>query len=135
MASWFAVYRTADGTLVSTGTVVANPLPAGLTAKDFGAAQTGIWNKTTKVFDPAPVLKAVLSLKDFWNRFTVAEREALMNLQLVGTQTQKNKLGAFKSYVSDVGLADLNDAYIQSSVNLLESVGIIAAGRAAVILA
>lgn len=136
MANWFAVWRSADGALVSVGTVVASPLPGGLSTTDLGAsAPAGVWNTATHVFDAAAVLKAVLTLKDFWNRFTQTEREALMNLQLTGTQTQKNKLGAFKDYMRDVGAADLNDAYVQASVNLMESVGVIAAGRAAVILA
>jgi hypothetical protein len=133
--SWYAVYAVADGTLVSTGFPIASPLPAGLAAKNFGTEQTGVWNKTTLVFDAEPVVKAVLTLKAFWQRFTQAEREALMNLQLTGNQTQKNKLGAFKDYVRDCGSVDLNDAYIQASVQLLETVSIIAAGRAAVILA
>lgn len=134
--TWFAIWRTADGALVSVGTVVASPLPAGLSQTDIGAdAPIGVWNNATHVFDARPVLKSVLSLKQFWDRWTQAEREALMGLQLTGTQGQKNKLGAFKDYVRDAGLVDCNDAYIQSAVNLAESAGIIAAGRAAVILA
>lgn len=133
--SWFAVWRTADGELVSTGTVLANPLPSGLASFDFTNPQTGIWNKTTHIFNAAPVLKSVLTLRAFWDRWTATEREALVNLQQTGTQTQKNKLSAFKDYVRDAGLVDCNDAYIQASVNLAESAGIVAAGRAAVILA
>lgn len=132
---WFAVWRNTDGGLVSTGTVLANPLPTGLSSFDFGTPQVGVWNTATHVFDPAPVLKSVLTLRQFWDRWTQTEREALKNLELTGTQTQKNKLGAFKDYVHDAGMVDCNDAYIQSSVNLAESAGIIGAGRAAVILA
>jgi hypothetical protein len=77
----------------------------------------------------------VLSPKAFWDRWTQAERESLVNLQQTGTQTQKNKLQAFKDYVSVSGVVDCNDSYIQTMVNLAESAGIIAAGRAAVILA
>jgi hypothetical protein len=133
--SWFAVWRTADGALVSTGTVLGSPLPGGLSSTDFGTPQTGLWNAATHVFDAAPVLKSVLTLRQFWDRWTTAEREALMNLQQTGTQAQKNKLYAFKDYVHDAGLVDCNDAYIQTSVNLAETAGIIGAGRAAVILA
>lgn len=133
--AWFAVWRTADGELVSTGTVLAEPLPTGLASFDFTNPQTGIWNKVTHVFNAAPVLKSVLTLRQFWDRWTQAERESLMNLQLTGTATQKQKLGAFKDYVHDCGLVDCNDAYIQTCVNLAESAGILAAGRAAVILA
>ena len=115
---------------------MADPLPVGLSATIIGPSPpVGVWNVLTHVFDPAPVLKAVLSLRDFWQRFTSTERESLVNIQMTGTQNQKNKLTAFKDYLRDAGLADLNDAYIQTSVNLMETAGVIGAGRAAVILA
>lgn len=134
--TWYAVWRTADGELVSVGEVLANPLPAGLSTTNLGASPPdGTWNKTTHAFDPAAVLKAVLTLRDFWGRFTAAEREALWDMRANGTATQKKKLGAFKDYLTDCGFADLNDSYIQTSVNLMESAGVLAAGRAAVILA
>jgi hypothetical protein len=134
--NWFAVWTTASGGLVSVGTVVAVPLPNGLSTTDLGAnPPAGVWNSVTHVFDAAAVLKPVLSLKDFANRFTTAEREALQGMLATGTQTQKNKLNAFRQYLNDASGADLNDAYIVASVNLMETAGVIAAGRAAVILA
>jgi hypothetical protein len=144
--AWYAVWATANGKLESTGTVITNSgedVPTatarlaakGLSVTDFGTPQTGMWNTTTHVFDAAPVLKSVLQPKAFWDRWTPTEREALVNLQQTGTQTQKNKLQAFKDYVRDAGIVDCNDSYIQTMVNLAESAGIIAAGRAAVILA
>lgn len=133
--TWYAVYRLADGRLESVGEVVANPLPAGLAATDLGAnPPSGTWNTTTHAFDATAALKSVLSLKDFWARFTATEREALWDMRANGTATQKKKLGAFKDYLTDCGFADLNDAYIQTSVNLMESAGVLTAGRAAVIL-
>lgn len=144
MAQWFAIYATIDGGLRSVGTVVAAPLPTGLASTALDAATNakldaqqspGVWNTVTHVFDAGPVLHSILTLRQFWDRWTAAEREALKNLELTGTQTQKNKLGAFKDYVHDAGAVDCNDPYIQTSVNLAESSGIIAAGRAAVILA
>lgn len=133
--TWFAVWRTADGFLESVGTEVANPLPAGLSTTNLGASMpSGVWNTSSHTFVPS-ALKSVLTLRQFWDRWTQAERESLMNLQLTGTATQKQKLGAFKDYVHDVGLVDCNDAYIQTCVNLAESAAILAAGRASVILA
>jgi hypothetical protein len=73
--------------------------------------------------------------REFWRRFTVTEREALQNLMTTGTQAQKNKLNAFQSYVRTGMDVELFDDYIIASVNLLETSGIIAPGRAAVILA
>lgn len=134
--TWFAVWKTSNGELVSVGTVVASPLPNGLATTDLGAnPPIGVWNDVTHVFDAGQTLKAVLSLKDFAQRFTTAERESLWNMQANGTAPQKQKLGAFRQYLSDAGSVDLNDAYIVASVNLMESAGVLAAGRAAVILA
>lgn len=138
MNNWIAVWRTADGELISVGTAdaIANPLPGGLSTTDVGPdAPTGVWNKATRTFDAAAVLKPVLSLKAFWQRFTQVERETLWDMQANGTANQKKKLGAFKDYMQACGVADLNDAYVQSSVNLMETSGVIGAGRAAVILA
>lgn len=48
------VYRTADGVAVSFGTVVANPLPAGLTALEVGDITGKVWNPATLTMVPAP---------------------------------------------------------------------------------
>lgn len=134
--TWFAVYRITDGQLVSIGTTVADPLPAGLASKSVGEAQPeGIWNNVTHTFDPAPVLKAVLTRRQFWQRFTSGEREQLQTILRAGTNVQKDKLNAFRDYIADEGGVDLNDAYIQTSVQLMETANVIGNGRAAVILA
>ena len=134
--TWFAVYRLSDGELVSVGTSVADPLPAGLGVTNCGAnPPTGVWNKVTYLFDPSAPLKPVISKRDFWKRFTDTERETLYDMSLNGTAVQKKKLGAFKSYITDCEGVDLNDAYVQSSVSLMETAGAIGVGRAAQIIA
>jgi hypothetical protein len=75
-----------------------------------------------------------LSLKAFWKRFTLDEREALQNILATGTQNQKNKLNAFRDYLQTGGNVELIDDYIIASVNLMETAGILAAGRANTIL-
>lgn len=81
-----------------------------------------------------PASRAVLTQKQFWSRFTAAEREALQNIIATGTQTQKNKLNAFRDYVLIGGNVELDDDYIISTVQLLSTASIIGAGRAAAIL-
>ena len=81
---------------------------------------------------PGPIRS--LTLKQFWQRFTVSEREALMNLIATGTQGQKNKLNAFRDYVQTGMNVELDDDYIIASVTLMETAGILGAGRAVVIL-
>ena len=48
------VYRTADGSAVSFGTVVANPLPAGMASKDVGDITGKVWDPATLAMVPAP---------------------------------------------------------------------------------
>jgi len=76
-----------------------------------------------------------LSLGAFWRRFTPAEREVLQNILATGTQAQKNKLNAFRDYLSFNGYVEIPDAYITDSVNAMAAAGVIAAPRASAILA
>lgn len=79
----FAVYQTADGKLVSIGSVVANPLPAGLAAlaltPEDGLALTtglGVWNPATLSVDllppdvTAPNERSLLDLATLLTKFT-----------------------------------------------------------------
>lgn len=54
---WYAVYVTATGQLVSVGTVLADPMPAGLLVKVLdGAPNMAIveWDAATLSFIPHP---------------------------------------------------------------------------------
>jgi hypothetical protein len=75
-----------------------------------------------------------LNPRAFWKRFLVAEREELQNMVATGTQQQKNKLNAFREYITTGGNVELDDDYIIASVQLMESAGILDAGRANTIL-
>ncbi len=56
MADWYAIYQTSDGTLVSLATIVADPLPAGLTKKQVVPYSGGVqWNPTLLDWEPVPV--------------------------------------------------------------------------------
>ena len=52
---------------------------------------------------------------------------------MTGTQLRKNKIEAFLYYIADG--VDLDDVYVIATVQGMENFGILAAGRAAVILA
>ena len=82
----------------------------------------------------APVVVVSLPPRDFWKRFTTAEREALQDKLGTGTQAVKNKLNAFRDYVQTGGNVELADDYIIASVTAMETAGVIAAGRAGQIL-
>jgi len=132
---WHAVYRVSDGALVSIGTVVADQLPEGLASKQIGETRPiGDWDRATAAFVGRPVRRDVIKPREFWQRFTQGEREALHGILATGTQPQRNRLNAFILYVSADPLVDLNDAYVQTVVSAMEQAGILSAGRAAIIL-
>lgn len=83
---------------------------------------------------PAPIAAYSLGPRDFWRRFTAAEREALQGLLATGTQGVKNRLNAFRDYIAVGGNVELNDDYIIASVTAMETAGVIGSGRAAQIL-
>ena len=90
-----------------------------------------LWNGAAFAVPPSGTS---LVQRAFWRRFTSAEREAMQGLIDTGTQNQKNKLKSFRDYVQTGGTVDLADDYIISSVTLLETATVIAAGRATTIL-
>ena len=83
----------------------------------------------------APTVTVSLTRREFIQRFTAAEREALENKAQTGTQGVKDKIAAFKTYIQTGGRVELNDDYIVAAVMQMEAAGVIAAGRAAEILA
>lgn len=54
--TWFAVYNKEDGTLVSVGTVLADPMPDGLAAIEIESRPTvpSFWNPKALRFEPKP---------------------------------------------------------------------------------
>jgi hypothetical protein len=95
------------------------------------------WSYNGSVFTAPPINSVTyvsLTLKAFWKRFTVSEREALQGILATGTQPQKNKLNAFRDYLQTGGNVELIDDYIIASVNAMETAGVIGSGRANEIL-
>ena len=132
---WFAVYEIASGRLVSVGTSVADDATLaanGLAKKVFAFDPndpTKAWNETTQTFDDVPARKVALSLRGFLDRFTEIEREDLFDLILTNKQAR-----GFVEYAKAGNEVDLNDAFVVTAVNRLETAGIIAPGRAAEVL-
>jgi len=137
------VYKTTDGALVSWCPNDGDPVApdaelaakglakiAGLAALD----DTHGWDAATHSVVAIVPRKPVVTVLAFWQRFTAAEREALQNAFLTGTQAVKNAIGAFRDYLVAGGSVDLNDGYVQTKVTQMETAGVLAAGRAAQIL-
>lgn len=148
--SWFAVWQNSNGALVSTGTVLGNPLAPGLSSNDFGTPQNiAAWNPATHDFTTVVVpLHSVLSQQAFWDRWTTAERQAFNCYAVCGRTTVppsainlqaptalQLQIIEFQSYVQSAAVIDCNQVYIQTSVQQCETLTIIAVGRAAIITA
>lgn len=101
---------------------------------DCTGLAVGPGNTYNGVAFAAPLNGRSLTPRAFWRRFTVAEREALQGILATGTQGQKNKLNAFRDYVQTGMKVELDDDYIIASVTAMETAGILAAGRANIIL-
>lgn len=77
---WFAVYRVADGALMSSGSSVAETLPAGRAVKTFATRPDDgfTWNPVTKAYDIAVSAPSrPLTRLEFMRLFTLAERGAI----------------------------------------------------------
>lgn len=73
---WYAIYDTTTRELRSVGTVIAQPLPDGLSSKSYATMQSGHWNPATLDFEEV-VEPAVLLPEDFMGLFTFAEEAAI----------------------------------------------------------
>jgi len=132
--TWFAVYEATSRKLVSVGTVVADDsilVAQGRLKKEFAFDPSGmIWNEAIQDFDPAPPPKRVTDIRDFLNLFTPVEREDIFELVTINKQAR-----GFIEYAKAAGSVDLNDAFVITAVNRLETAGVIASGRAVEVLA
>jgi hypothetical protein len=88
----------------------------------------------TQWSEPTTAVRSLSPLQ-FLRRFTATEREALEDITATGTAAQRKKLNAFRFYIQTGGYVELDDDYIIASVTAMETVGVLAAGRAAQILA
>jgi len=122
--TWFAVYKISNGRLRSVGTVVADPLPAGLAKKDFGATRPeGDWNTTTLEFDPYPPRRRY-TVVALLRRFTRSERNAFR----ASTDSAVSDFLFLLQLDDDL---DADDPGLSKAIDMLESKGIIGPGRAA----
>jgi hypothetical protein len=133
-----SIYAIIVGGKVSNTAIADAPVDENWILLDGMIPFPGVgWSYDGSTFTSPSYVEAVyysLPVKSFWKRFTTAEREALQNILATGTQTQKNKLNAFRDYILTGGNVELIDDYIITSINLMETAGVIGSGRADVIL-
>jgi hypothetical protein len=126
---WLAVYKQATGELVSLGTVVADPLPAGMASKDVGASRpSGAWNAATLAFE-AVVTPMTWTGYAFLKRLTLAERAAAREL------AKTDPIAAdFMHLLDRSGEVQQNNPDVLAGLNYLVSQGRMVAGRPSEIL-
>ncbi len=128
---WYAVIDPASGQLLSTGTVLADPLPKGVDAIELGdELPAGEWNSKSRQFDPPVAIKAVLEPIDLLRRFTFAEEVAIRTAAKadVGIEVFLARLAAAKT-------VKLDHPDTLAGLQYLKSKGLIEPARAAEILA
>ncbi|MDO8706433.1 MAG: hypothetical protein Q7J84_15950 [Sulfuricaulis sp.] len=84
----------------------------------------------------APAKSPVVAKYIFIQRLTVAERKALFNFDRGSSLSvaQQQNVQAFMRYLDFLDAVDLTDSAITLGVNYLETVALIGAGRAALVL-
>ena len=127
---WYAVIEAASGQLLSTGTVLADPLPKGLEAIAVGdEPPAGDWNTQTRQFDPSTAKVAIEPI-EFLRRFTFAEEVAIR-------AAAKNDIGieVFLARLAAARSVSLDHPDTIGGMQYLTGKGLITAGRAAEVLA
>lgn len=124
-ATWYAIYATATGELVSIGTVVADPLPAGMAAKALAGDPAGKqWNSTTLVFDAVSPLPPSWTNYQFIKLLTMAERIAVREF------AKTDAIAAdFMDLLDKSGEVLRANPDVLAGLNYLVSAGKLASGR------
>lgn len=92
----------------------------------------GIWDTITTRW--VSYITRTLSVAAFKRRFTFAELAGLESAARQDNATG-NRVAAWLRFVSDNGRIDLDEAWLNTTVNQMETAGLIGAGRADEILA
>jgi len=137
--TWKVIYQVAGGAFVALTDNVVDPLPAGFAARAVGSAKPDLaayqWDPSTLGLVPRAPARLV-SKYYFIQMFTDTERRALFGFSLDTTKTeaQRMRVAGFVWYLTFLDTVNLDDPSVSSGVAYLETVGILAANRAAQVL-
>jgi hypothetical protein len=129
--SYFAVYRIADRTLLSTGSRLPDTLPDGLasvvvTEEDV---RTKVWDAATLTFVPRPpVERTRLTPDEFWDRMTSAELLAVEQQSWAATQAAARLRVAVK-ILDRAEALDVSLPRIRGAVQVFVDAGILTVRR------
>lgn len=136
---YWVLYATSSGAFVALTDNAVDPLPAGLAAKSFGVKpdlDAYAWDPATLGLVPRTPQRIVSKLV-FITRFTDTERRDLFGFSLYATaktEAQRMRVAAFVWYLTFLDMVNLDDTSITAGMNYLETVAVLAPGRAAQIL-
>ena len=123
--TWYAVYQTADGDLVSTTTTEPSGLPGNLAYKNVGeTSPVGTWNTTTLTFDPLPP-RRILPIREFLDRFTGPEALDCFgtNIADVANPNRNKRIRGFRWYLNAIDDVDLDHAFTDAGMSSFETEG------------
>jgi len=133
----FHVYVIATGELISSTSIEPIGLDASMGYQSYidGYEHGKIWNAGTLDFDLVP--NRVISKTIFINRFSQAELKEMFGFKIGAdyTLTQQKNISSFMRFLDFLDDIDLDNTMIQNGVNYLETIGILQAGGAALVLA
>lgn len=133
--TWYVIYKTSTGALVSQGDVIANPgetdaqaiarlEAAGNTVVNIGTTPTSgwEWNPVTHQFE-APPSPRIIDKTSFINRMSVAEQRLFLGFQFTSaTNGQKQNVQTLVQYLCTIGnLVNLDSPSIQQGINYLST--------------
>lgn len=134
----YHIYHVSTGELVSSTSVPPTELSADLDYIEYddGYEIDKVWNTTTLDFDARPAPR-IISKTDFIDRFITSEIKEMFGFNIGSTYTeaQQKNIRVLMRYLDFLDKIDLDNTRINTGVTYLESVGILASGRAAEILA
>jgi hypothetical protein len=114
MQNWHLLYNTTTGASVSIGTVIADPLPAGITALPLTDAEgeglqngTLIWDAATRslIPTPPPVITAEEAVSAYFSPYQIAALSRLEMALLQAGRPLGPKMTAAKQWLEGVMLS------------------------------
>ncbi|MEM1145840.1 MAG: hypothetical protein AAGI88_24980 [Pseudomonadota bacterium] len=120
-----------DGSMAQIGVFSFTPNPPWVVVPD-GSGVGDEWDGTTRTPapDPGPQARLRLSVREFREQFTMAEKQAIYTAAKANVD-----LEIFLDDLRSVEFVDLDFPQTVASVQTLETAGLLASGRAAEILA
>lgn len=125
--TWYNLIDKKSGKLISNSSVPIEPGAGRIVVETYD--RDGLWNPTTRQYDPRPAPDVMISMREYLNRFTQDEY-----LAIIAAKKSDPVLEASYERLSLLDEVKISGARTKAVLEGLESAGIIKSGRAAEIL-